>query len=436
MPEVNIKELKADIETFVATAQEKMDALEETGKTNSEGLAKVIEDFTASSEKLSEVVARIEAEENERKSLESLMARMPSKGAGDEEFIGDPDLRSEFKEYLMEGSNRNPVATPESIDKGIIQIAEFHDIQTTDKNLALLKAGLVGSNPDLGYLAPIDPMRFIARRLFETSPVRQVANVISTAREAAQTIIDDQEAGSGWVAELDARPETTTPQIAELEIPTHEQYAEPQISTKALDDVAFNAESWLQGKVVDKFSRVENTAFMLGTGVKQPRGILDYDGWATAEQYERGKLEDVETATVGTLAADDLIDVQTALLEGYQSNASWMMSRQIWGDVIKLKDTTNNYLINLQLLFQGVNLQLLGKTVRFAGDMATSVAEGSRIALYGDFREGYMVVDRIGIRVLRDPFTDKRVVKFYTTKRVGGAVVNYQAIKRLLVQVS
>jgi HK97 family phage major capsid protein len=249
-------------------------------------------------------------------------------------------------------------------------------------------------------------------------------------------IIDDTEPTSGWVAEVDSRPETDTPKVAELEIPTHEQYAEPRISTKALDDVSINLESWLQEKVAMKFARAENEAFVTGNGIKKPRGILDYESWTTQGEYERWKLEHRDTASVGTIAADDFIDVQSDLLEEYQSNALWMLHRKVWAEIMQLKDSDNQYLLNPMLLFSGVDMQLLGRPVRFAGDMDATIAEGNSIAIYGNFREGYTVVDRIGIRVLRDPYTDKRYVKFYTTKRVGGAVTNYQALKVLDVQAS
>jgi HK97 family phage major capsid protein len=185
-----------------------------------------------------------------------------------------------------------------------------------------------------------------------------------------------------------------------------------------------------------RFARQEATAFVSGDAVKKPRGILDYDSWTTAGQYERDAIEHRDTATVATLAGDDLIDLQSDLLEAYQGNATWLVHRKIWAEIMQLKDSDNQYLLNPMMLFSGVQMQLLGRPVRFAGDMDSTLGEGNSIAIYGDFREGYTVVDRIGIRVLRDPYTQKQYVKFYTTKRVGGAVTNYQALKVLDVQES
>lgn len=428
-----IAELKTQIEEFVAKGQKRFDEYEGRDAKMGEAIEAIKADFVSLSGKLEEQANQIRAEEAERKALEAIMARMPEQKA-DEVVHTDPDYRKAFDGYLR---SRQDIA--EEIEhKNAMQLLEFYDLPRDEKsaNQLIVKAGLVGSNPDGGFLAPIDPVRFISRRIFETSPVRQLANVLSTAREAISVIIDDEQAESGWVGELDERPTTDNPQVAELEVPTHDQYAQPKLSTKALDDVSINLESWLQEKVARDFARDENAKFVNGTGVKQPRGILDYDEWTTAGEYERFKLEHRETATAGTIAGDDFIDLQSDLLEEYQMNASWMLHRKVWAEIMQLKDSDNQYLLNPMMLFMGVDMQLLGRPVRFAGDMADDLTEGNSIVIYGDFREGYTVVDRIGIRVLRDPYTDKRVVKYYTTKRVGGAVTNYQALKVLDVQAS
>jgi HK97 family phage major capsid protein len=218
-------------------------------------------------------------------------------------------------------------------------------------------------------------------------------------------------------------------------IPTHEQYAQPVATQKMLDDATFNVETWISGKVTSKFSRTENTAFVTGDGVKKPTGFLAYADWATAGTYERNALETRETGTASTIKADDLIDLQTDLIEYYQAGASWVMARKTWAEIMKLKDAVDgNYLLNPAMMFQGsLGLQLLGKPVTLFADMPT-IADAAIPLAYGDFGEGYTILDRIGIRVLRDPYTAKGKVKFYTTKRVGGKVTNYQAIKRLKIK--
>jgi HK97 family phage major capsid protein len=427
----DITKLKDDLEQFVAKGQQKFSELESQGKSNSEGLEKLLTDFTEKSAEFTTLADQIRAMQEEQKQLENLMAR---KGAdSSDKSLGDPEYQKAFSEFVRKGG-AEMIKDDQTIEKALGDYAAFHGLPVTGDVIQSMKAGLVGSNPDGGFLAPIDPVRFISQRIFESSPVRQIANVISTAREAVQVIVDDDQAGFEWVGEVDERSETNTPQIAEIEIPTHEQAARPKLSRKAIDDVTINFETWLQGKVADRFARGEAGAFVTGDGVKKPRGILDYPSWTTQGEYERGGLEHRETAGAGAIAGDDFISIQSDLLEGYQANASWMMHRKIWSEIVKLKGSDNNYLLSPQLLFSGIDMQLLGRPVRFSGDMPSAVSGGNSIVIYGNFGEGYTIVDRIGIRVLRDPYTDKRYIEYYTTRRVGGAVTNYQALKVLDVQ--
>ena len=165
------------------------------------------------------------------------------------------------------------------------------------------------------------------------------------------------------------------------------------------------------------------------------QGLATVPSWAQAEVYERGALwTRAITGTGGTtIAANDLLDLQSDLLEDYQSNAHWMFHRKLWVEIMKLVDGNGQYLLNPQMLFAGVSPQLLGKPVMMSGDMPNAIAgdEDQIIGYYGDFREGYALVDRIGVRILKDPYTTKGVIKYYATKRTGGGIVNFQAIKRL-----
>jgi HK97 family phage major capsid protein len=419
-----IKTLVEEIKQSTAGIQERYSTLEERGQKTEEKLEEAKEQFGIMSEKLQEIVLKAEAEEKAREELELAIARIPEKSA-DAETVGDENYRKSWADYARKG---------EIPAKEILE-AEGEIFSKINGESQEAKALVVGSNPDGGYLVPIDAARLIVTRVFETSPMRSVSNVITTSREAVEIILDDQEADSGWVAELDERTETGTPKIGVKEIPTHEQYAEPKITTKMLDDASINIESWLSMKISDKFGRVENTSFVAGDGIKKPTGFTTYPAWADSEIYERNALAHIETATASTIAADDLIALQTALLEPYQPGAVFMMNRKTWGNsILTLKDAVDgNYLINPQLIFSGATFQLLGRPVRLASDMA-DVADAAEPVAYGNFREGYLIVDRIGIRVLRDPYTDKRYVKYYTTKRVGGDVVNFQAIKLLTIQ--
>lgn len=235
---------------------------------------------------------------------------------------------------------------------------------------------------------------------------------------------DKDEAASGWTTETGAVSDTTTPQVGKRSIPVFEMYAQPKATQKLVDDAAIDIENWIAEKVADVFSRKENTAFISGNGVSQPRGLLTYaagTGW--------GQIEQVNSGTSAAVTADGLIKVYYALKEDHATRATFLMNRSLVQAVRLLKDSTNQYIWQPGLA-AGAPDTLMGVPVRMAADMPVA-ASGSLSVAVGDFKSAYLVVDRIGIRILRDPFTDKPFVKFYTTKRVGGDVVNFDAIKLL-----
>ncbi len=285
-----------------------------------------------------------------------------------------------------------------------------------------VKALAVGSDPDGGYWVTPEVSGRIVEKLFESSPMRELATVETTTSSSWEYLPDIDEPGSGWVGETQARPETTSPEIKKGEIVVHELYAEPRATQKILDDAGVNVEAWLGRKVGGKFGRDEATAFVSGNGVGLPRGILTYPAgtaWAQIEQVNSG--------SASTLTGDGLIDLETALKAPYRARAVWLMNRTTQAVVRKFKDGQNQYLWQPGLA-QGVPPTLLGYPVRLADDMPVVAADALAVA-FGDFREAYTIVDRLGIRILRDAFTAKPFVKFYTTKRVGGDVVNFEAIK-------
>lgn len=296
------------------------------------------------------------------------------------------------------------------------------------------KALSVGSNPDGGYLVTPDTSGRIVQLVYETSPMRQVANVVNIGTDALEGQYDNDEASAGWVGETQSRAETTTPQLGQWRIPVHELYAEPRITQKLLDDAMFNVEAWLQGKVADKFSRIENAAFINGDGVGKPRGFLNHDKQSTKQTKSAfSKLQYVVSGKSADFAdtdpGDKLIDLMFSLKNAYRNGAVWMMNRKTLAEVRKLKDGDNNYLWQPNFEAKQGGL-LLGYSVTEAEDMPDIEADSFSIA-FGDFNAGYQIVDRIGIRTLRDPFTAKPYVKLYSTKRVGGDVINFEAIKLL-----
>ncbi|GEC15162.1 phage major capsid protein [Nitrobacter winogradskyi] len=297
------------------------------------------------------------------------------------------------------------------------------------------KAMSVGSDPDGGYTVVPDVSGRMIKRVYETTPMRQVASVVTIGTDRLEGFNDLGEGTAGWVGETPARPATGTPQLGKWEIPVHELYAFPQVTQKLLDDSMFNIESWLADKTADKFARTENAAFLNGTGVGQPRGLLTYPTAATADASRAwGTFQHILTGTDGSFGtnlngADKLIDLVYSLKSKYRQNANFMMSRATLAGIRKLKDGQGGYVWqpSLSALSGGT---VLGFNVVEGEDMPV-MAQDSLSLAFGDFREAYQIVDRVGIRVLRDVLTNKPYVGFYTTKRVGGDAISFEAVKFL-----
>lgn len=289
------------------------------------------------------------------------------------------------------------------------------------------KALQVQVDADGGYLVMPAFGGVLEGRIFESSPIRQYAAVTTISTDRLDLVIDDAEAGAGWTGETTSITETTTPQLHRVEIPVHEMYAEPKATQKMLEDASVNVESWLLGKLADKFSRLEATAFVSGDGVGKPKGFLTYSAWASAGTYEFNKIEQVNSGGASTLTPDGVISLVYSLKSEYTSNAVFMMNRGSMEDIRKFKDQQDQYLWQPSLQ-AGQPSTLLGYSLVQAQDMPDVAASALPIA-FGDFRRAYQIVDRIGFNLLRDPFTGKPYVKFYARKRVGGAVVNFDAIK-------
>lgn len=420
-----LKKKIEEIQSLAAEGQRKHTEVLE-GKADKTTVDKIAEEFAKLSEIAQKNVLEVEAEKKAREELELAISKMGANGSG-AEVKSSPEYIAEFTNYLRYKTNVSP-EQQEAEFKNLVKMANPY---ATDRDIQQAKALLVGSNPDGGYFVPVQQNMNIVKRLFETSPMRSVAEVLSCSTEAMEFYLDDDEFSSGWVAETDTRSETDTSKIGSVEIAVNEQYAEPKATQKMLDDAMFNVEAWINGKISDKFARAENNAFINGTGVKQPKGILTYADWTTLGSYQRNALETRSTAAVSEFDGNDFIDLKSDLLAGYRG--TWGMNSKTWAEVLKLQDENGQYLLNPAMLFSGaVGMQLLGAPVLLMDDLP-AVADGAVPVIYGDFREGYKILDKIGIRLIRDPYTTKGYVKFYTTKRTGGGVVNFQAIKRLKI---
>ena len=280
----------------------------------------------------------------------------------------------------------------------------------------------VDRDPGGGYWVRPDISARITKIVFETSPTRQFAAVETIGSDSLELIADEQQAGFGWVAEQADRTETTTPDIGKRVIHAHELYAEPRATQKLLDDAGFNVENWLAGKVAERFARAEATAHVVGTGVGQPRGFTTYPAGTST-----GQIEQVNSGSAGAVTFDGLIKLIYSVKGPYLRNARFMAARLTIRDVRILKDGQGRYLWE-PTTQAGQPSMILGYPIHQADDMA-AVASNSLSIVFGDFRAAYTIVDRMGIRTLRDPYTAKPYIKLYTTRRTGGDVVNYEALK-------
>jgi HK97 family phage major capsid protein len=285
------------------------------------------------------------------------------------------------------------------------------------------KALSVGSDPDGGFLVTPAMSQAIVKTVTENSPLRAIASVETISTDSLEIIQDYNLAAAGWTTETGAVAETNTPQIAKSTITAFELYAQPKATQKLVDDSAIDIEAWVAQKVAEVFSKMENTAFISGNGTSQPKGILTY-----ASGTSWGQVEQVNSGLAAGVTADGLIKLYYALKEDYARRATFIMNRAVLQSVRLLKEATTDQYLWQPGLAAGAPDTLLGVPVVQAVDMPVAAANSLSIAV-GDFGRAYQIVDRIGIRTLRDPFTEKPFVKFYTTKRVGGAVVNFEALK-------
>src|SRR5947209_11406876 len=299
------------------------------------------------------------------------------------------------------------------------------------------KAMSVGSNPDGGYLVPPELETSIAERLKNISPIRGLSSVRVISSSVYKKPFMTAGPATGWVGEADVRTQTAAATLDALSFPAMELYAQPAATQTLLEDSAVNLDEWLAAEIDQVFAEQEGTAFVSGDGVNKPKGFLAYTTVANGS-WSWGNIGYVATGVAGGFPAsnpsDVLVDLIYALRAGYRQNAYFVMNRKTQSTVRKFKDTTGNYLWQPPAQ-PGTSSSLIGFPLADTEDMP-DIATGSLSVAFGDFRRGYLIVDRQGVRVIRDPFTAKPYVLFYTTKRVGGGVQDFDAIKLLKFSVS
>jgi HK97 family phage major capsid protein len=425
------EEFKSENDRQIKTAVR--DALAEA---KLEKLGQAIDDLTGKKEDLEK---RIKAESELREELERKVnaQRFGASHTDDVEQKALADFNTEVKSIAL---SRGVVLPSEAtIDEFRAYKSAFdkwmrksRDGMTNDE----IKAMQVGVDADGGYLVPSDTSGRIVKRIYELSPVRSLFGVQTISSDRLEGITDLGEAGSGWVGETATRNDTNTPQIGKYEIVAFEQYAQPKVTQKMLDDSSVDVEAWLDGKVSDKFARDEAGAFLSGDGVSKPRGLLTYATAATADATRAwGTFEHVVTGANGAFLAaangpfDCLMDLEAAFKPAHLANAAFLTRRQVVTAMRKIKDSTYQYIWQPSLQAGKPNT-LLGYPIYMSEDMP-ALATGSLSLAFGNFSAAYLIVDRLGVRTLRDPFTDKPYIKFYTIRRVGGAAVDFEAVKFL-----
>ncbi|MFZ5610184.1 MAG: phage major capsid protein [Pseudomonadota bacterium] len=296
------------------------------------------------------------------------------------------------------------------------------------------KALNTGVDADGGFAVPQQIDAAIERLLKDVSPIRAIANVTQIGSGSYKKLVSMTGAASGWVGESAARPETGTPQFAEVTPPLGEIYANPAATQGMLDDAFFDVEAWLADELAIEFGAKEGAAFVAGDGIDKPRGFLSY-ATAASDDASRpfGTLQHVATGVSGDFPAsnpaDKLVDLVHALRPVYRQGARFVMNTNTLARIRKFKDADGNYLWRPGL-GEAAAATLLGYPVVEAEDMPDIGADGLPIA-FGNFTRGYLITDRMGTRVLRDPFSNKPFIHFYATRRTGGGVMNSEAIKLL-----
>jgi HK97 family phage major capsid protein len=318
----------------------------------------------------------------------------------------DPEYSAEFEAYFKRG--------------------------VESQRLEQVRAAATKTDGEGGYLAPVEWDRTVAGRLKQVSAVRQYASVQVISGAGFSKVFSDRNTGSGWVGEQAGRPATATPGLQSLSWPLGELYANPAASQGLIDDAEVDIAAWLASEVSVEFERQEGIAFLSGDGTNKPHGLLTYvTGGANAARHPFGAIAAVPSGAAAALTGDGILNLVGELPSEYAGNAAFYMNRGTTTAVRKLKDGQNNYLWQPAFAV-GQPATLNGEPVRELPAMPALAANAVPI-IYGDMAETYLVVDRIGVRILRDPYTNKPFVHFYTTKRVGGGVKNPDAMKALRI---
>lgn len=406
-----------------------LDSAKKHDAVTDEKIARIEADLDKAVEAKAAIEASMEAERKEREELELRLSKQGQKAADGR------DLEAEAKSLAHAIGVKAADIDVDSFGHYESGIRTYFRKGYEIVSIEEAKAMSVGGDPQGGYFVTPDMSGRIVRKVYETSPVRQVANVTTIATDALEGMEDLDESASGWVGETGSRGDTGTPNVGRYKIEVFEVYASPKVTQKLLDDASVDVEGWLANKVAEEIARRENAAFVNGDGALKPRGLTSYPTAADdGSGVDWGKIGHVVSGKNGAFAdsnpSDKLLDLVGTLKEAYTGNARFMAKRSLITQMRKFKDGSGQYYLWQPSLTASEPETLLGFPIVRAEDMP-DLATGSISLMFGDFGTAYQIVDRLGIRVLRDPYTQKPYVKFYTTKRTGGGVINFEAVKAM-----
>lgn len=412
----NAAQIKTGMEALQSQMHEAFEALKETND------AEVKKHDVVQEEKIAKIDKTLDALQSNFDEL-IRKAQRPAvfldNGHGEQRQLSDDEVvhQKAFQQHMKKGTHRFEGGSLEELQK---------------------KVGLVvGNDPNGGYFVTPTVEMGMDRTITETSPIRSIASVRQIGTDRWERLLNQGGTIVGWVGETDSRSNTENSKPRRTVIPVHEMYGNPRASQSEIDDANINIEQWLVDEVGIEFGALEGIAFCTGNGVTQPKGIFNQTGQAetsgTKVYANDGKIGWLKTGVNGAFAANDPADVLFDMIErpkpGMLQGSRFLTSRFVFNLMRKFKDDHGNYLWEPSLK-TGAPSTFLGFPVTLADDAPALSANGFSLA-FGNFQRGYYIIDRVGTRVLRDPFTDKPYVSFYTTRRVGGDVYNFEAFKYL-----
>jgi HK97 family phage major capsid protein len=434
----DIKKFGDDVKALNDNTQRELkamrDEIDASGKKVDPLVAEKIEKYAASVETKHLALEKgLQAVNDNIEKIDAVLKRPNAGGWAGDEGAADAKAAFEFAKAKLAnagklGINTEIVADEEAYAEYAASFAPYMRARSDAAMPANVQAAMqTGSDPDGGYLVPKTVSSRIITRIYETSNLRALATVETIGGKELEIPRDEGEFGfGGWVGETQAPSETSTSQVGVSKIFAHEMFAEPRVTQNMLEDAGLDIEAWVANKVGERMGRIEASAFFTGDGVNKPRGLLSY-GAGTSN----GQIEQVVSGGATSITSDALYNLVFQLKDYYTQNANFLMKRTTVRDIMKLKDGQGNYLWQMGDIKGGQPATILSFPVNRCEDMP-AVAASSLSVAFGDFKAAYTIVDRLGLTLLRDNLTAKPYVKFYNRRRVGGDVVNFEAVKLLV----